>query len=116
MHTSTNDIISSTPKTNNILPTNQDLLDSSDSDDSIDQSTLLKNLVQNMNDFALNQLRMLEHKNNPSVPFVPVLSPLKNKSSNNNKTKQAKLTKKLIEAAVHISARKLKHFRISAWG
>ena len=62
------------PKTNNIFPTNHNLLSLSDSDDSIDQSTLLKNLVQSMNDFALNQSHMLEHKNNPSICFVPVLS------------------------------------------
>ena len=49
---STDDINSSTPKTNNILSTNQDLLDSSDSEDSIDQSTLIKTLVKSMNDFA----------------------------------------------------------------
>ena len=94
-------IISSTPRTNNILHTNQDLLDSSDRDESTDQTNLMKNLVQSMNDFAINQSCMLEHKNNPNIPYVPIISKLKKTKSRSHytKLKQAKLTKKIIEAA-----------------
>ena len=109
-----NNIISSTPKTHNILHANQDLLDSSDSDESTDQTTLIKNLVQSMNNFAVNQSRMLEHKTNPNIPYVPIISKLKKKSSNYTKFRQAKLTKKLIEAADRINVRQLKLFRITA--
>ena len=65
----------------------------------------MKNLVQSMNDFAINQSCMLEHKNNPNTPYVPIISKLKKTKSRSHytKLKQAKLTKKLIEAADQIN-------------
>ena len=88
---------------NNVLKISQELQESSDS-----KSNLIKNLVRSMNDFALNQSHLIQHKNNPTVPFAPILSKIKKKSSNYSHTKQAKLTKRLIEAADRINLRKLK--------
>ena len=72
-----NDVTSSTPKMNNALNVNQELQESSDSDDSADQLTLIKILVWSMNDFALNQSWMIQHKNYLAVPFLLILSKLR---------------------------------------
>ena len=105
----------STPKTHNIIK--NDLDDSSDSDESVDNSTLIKSLMQSVSNLALNQSRLLDHQQNPKKPFIPVISEQKNiTSTSSREIRQARLTKKLIEAADRVNAQKLKLFQVSARG
>ena len=72
--------------------------------------------MQSVNNLALNQSRLLEHKKDPKKPFVPIISEQKKIAPRPDEIKQAKLTKKLIEAADRVDMQKLKLFRVSARG